>query len=205
MKYKILILDYNVGNVNSVIKAVRHLGHDPIFSKNKEDIEKADKIILPGQGSFDFAMKQINHLKLEKEILEHVKKKKLLGICLGMQILASVGYENGKKTKGLNLIPGKVIKFQSKKKIKLPHIGWNEVKQVKKNKIFDNILDKADFYHCHSYIFKSLNIKNVIGTSRYHDKFANVINKDNVFGVQFHPEKSLKSGLKLIENFLNLE
>lgn len=130
----ILILDYKIGNVNSVIKAVKYLGYDPIFSNNKKDIHKCNKLILPGQGSFDFAMEQINKLGLKDLILNEIQRgKKILGICLGMQILASYGFENNKKTEGLNLIPGEVIKFR-KKNLKLPNIGWREVKYKKKMK-----------------------------------------------------------------------
>ena len=202
MKNKILIIDYKVGNVNSVIKAVKHLGYFPVFSNKVKDISDSDAIILPGQGSFDYAMKKINDFGLKEKIFEHVNKgKKLLGICLGMQILASYGYENNKKTRGLNLIKGEVVKFKSKN-IKLPHIGWSEVTQSKKDKIFLEIKNKSDFYHCHSYIFNVSDKKNIFATSKYNEKFTTIIKKKNVYGVQFHPEKSLKLGLKLIDNFL---
>ena len=195
-------MDYKVGNVNSVIKAVKHLGYSPVFSNQLKEIQESEAIILPGQGSFDYAMDQIDKLSVKEKIYNHVQKgKKLLGICLGMQILASKGYENNKKTIGLNLIKGEVIKFKSKN-IKLPHIGWSEVKQVADDMLFKDIDNKSDFYHCHSYIFKTKDKKNIIGFSKYKEKFATVIKKDNVYGVQFHPEKSLKFGLKLLENFL---
>lgn len=205
MKNKILILDYKVGNVNSVIKAVKHLEFSPIFSNKIKDIQESSAIILPGQGSFDYAMEKIEKLGVKEKIFEHVKKgKKLLGICLGMQILATYGYENNKKTKGLNFIKGEVSKFKSKN-IKLPHIGWSEVNQTINDKLFDKIDDKSDFYHCHSYIFRANDKKNIIGYSNYKEKFTTVIKKDNVYGVQFHPEKSLKFGLTLINNFLKIE
>ncbi len=200
-----MILDYKVGNVNSVIKAVKHLGFLPIFSNQTKDIKESSAIILPGQGSFDYAMENIEKLRVKEKIIEHVKKgKKLLGICLGMQILATRGYENNKKTRGLNFIKGEVVKLKSKN-IKLPHIGWSEVKQIVDDKLFNEIDNKSDFYHCHSYIFDADDKKNIIGYSNYKEKFATVIKKDNVYGVQFHPEKSLKFGLKLINNFLKIE
>ena len=150
-------------------------------------------------------MEKIEKLEVKEKIIDHVKKgKKLLGICLGMQILATNGYENNKKTKGLNLIKGEVVKFKSKN-IKLPHIGWSEVKQSMDDKLFDGIDNKSDFYHCHSYVFKANDNKNIIGYSNYREKFATVIKRDNIYGVQFHPEKSLKFGLRLINNFLKIE
>lgn len=202
MNKNILILDYKVGNVNSVIKAVKHLNYTPIFSNKTEDIEKCEKIILPGQGSFDFAMQKINQLGIKKKLLEHIKNgKKILGICLGMQILATYGYENNKKTEGLNLIEGEVIKFKSKK-IKMPHIGWTTVKQIKKDEIFSDIPNNLDFYHCHSYLFKVLNKRHILAEANYGERFATIIKKANILGVQFHPEKSLKFGIKIISNFL---
>lgn len=202
MNKNILILDYKVGNVNSVIKAVKHLNYTPIFSNNSEDIEKCEKIILPGQGSFDFAMQKINQLGIKNKLLEHVKKgKKILGICLGMQILATYGYENNKKTEGLNLIEGEVIKFKSKK-IKMPHIGWSTVKQLKKDEIFSDIPNNLDFYHCHSYLFKVVNKRDILAEANYGERFATIIKRANILGVQFHPEKSLKFGIKIISNFL---
>ena len=201
MNNNILILDYKVGNVNSVIKAVKYLNYNPILSNKIKDIQNCKKIILPGQGSFDYAMKNLG-TKAKDELLNQAKKgKPILGICLGMQILASYGYENDKKTQGLDLIKGKVIKFKSKK-IKLPHIGWSTVSQIKKDEIFLNIPQKTDFYHCHSYIFKTSNNSDVLAQSNYGEKFATIIKKENILGVQFHPEKSLKFGIKLIENFL---
>lgn len=206
MKQKILILDYHVGNVKSVIKVIKYLGYDVVFSNTSQDLKKADKIILPGQGSFDYAIEEINKLNLKDEIINQVinKKKYLLGICLGMQILASVGYENEKRTYGLDLIPGEVTKFTTKN-TKLPHIGWSEVSLKKENSLFDKIPSKTDFYHCHSYIFKSKDRLNIIAESHYSEKFTTAINYNNIYGVQFHPEKSLKFGLQLIKNFLNLE
>ena len=205
MNKKILVLDYKVGNVNSVLKAVKHFGFEPVLSNRIDDLENADKIILPGQGSYDYAINKIDDLNLREPIIKAArKKKKILGICLGMQLLSSFGYENKKKTKGLGLISGNVVKM-SQKNIKLPHIGWSTVKQNKKSKIFFDIPNNSDFYHCHSYVFETENKNNILATSRYKIKFTTAISSENIYGVQFHPEKSLKFGLKLIKNFLDFE
>ena len=204
MNKKILVLDYKTGNVDSVVKMVNMLGYDAIFSSDKEAFDKAKKIILPGQGSYNYAMQIKNN-----NILENLEKNKeenisVLGICLGMQILGTIGVES-KKTRGLNLINGEV-KMMKNSPNKLPHIGWNTVKFLdEKEKLFENIQNEKDFYFIHSYYFLCDNKKNIIATTKYNEEFPSIVKNENIYGVQFHPEKSLKSGIKLFENFLKLK
>ncbi len=202
---KICILDYGSGNVASVFNMLKFIEFDPEISNDKKKIRDASHVILPGVGSYKSGMEKIKRKLpidcLENEILK--KGKPFLGICLGMQVLSTVGYEFG-KYQGLNWVEGEVKKLDVKKSI-LPHVGWNEVKAKSKNNIlFNNIDTDENFYFVHSYYFNSFNKKNILATSIYEETFASVIRKDNVFGVQFHPEKSQKSGMKLLKNFLKI-
>ncbi len=204
MSKKILVVDYRTGNVDSIIKAVKIAGYDVVFSSEKKDFDNISKIILPGQGAYNYAVTQLDKLDLREKIIEYAKKgMPILGICLGMQILSDYGSENN-NSKGLGLIEGNV---EILKEIpnKLPHLGWNSVKfKDKKNKLFFDILDERDFYFIHSYYFKCKNKQNILATAKYNIEFPAIINNDLIFGIQFHPEKSHKNGLKLIKNFLKL-
>ncbi len=202
---KICILDYGSGNVASVFNMLKFIEFDPEISNDKKKIRDASHVILPGVGSYNSGMEKIKRKLpidcLENEILK--KGKPFLGICLGMQVLSTVGYEFG-KYQGLNWVEGEVKELDVKKSI-LPHVGWNEVNAESKNNIlFNNIDNDENFYFVHSYHFKSFNKKNILATSIYEETFASAIRKDNVFGVQFHPEKSQKSGMKLLRNFLKI-
>jgi len=206
MNKKVLVLDYKTGNVDSVIKAVNILGYEAIFSSKKNDIDKVQKIILPGQGAYNYAMQKLN----DNNILENIKKKIseenifVLGICLGMQILSTIGIEND-RTNGLNYIEGEV-KIMKNSPNKLPHIGWNTVKFLDENEnLFKDIQNEKDFYFIHSYYFSCKNKENVIATTKYNEEFPSIIRNNNIYGVQFHPEKSLKNGIRLFENFLKLK
>lgn len=205
---QIVIIDYNMGNLRSVQKAFERVGADAIISNNHEVIKKASKIVLPGVGSFKDGMENLEKLDLITILNEEVisKKKPFLGICLGMQLLSKKGYENG-ETKGLSWVDAEVIKFDFtnyEKKLKIPHVGWNNVKYKNKNQLFDNILDNSDFYFVHSYYFNT--VENVITSSTdYGFDFTSSIQKDNIYAFQFHPEKSQNVGLKLLENFVNID
>ena len=198
---EIVIIDYNTGNVDSVIKATKLFNSSVELTNNYKIIENAQKIILPGQGSFNYGMDQLHNLGLIDLIKDKVinKKTPILGICLGMQILASSGIEN-KHAEGLGFVDGEIKKIPTK--YKLPHIGWNEISFKSNNEIFSNVENNKDFYFVHSYYFKCKNKENIIATSNYGFEFPSVIQKDNILGFQFHPEKSLKNGLKLMSNFL---
>lgn len=199
----VAVIDYNTGNVDSVIKAIKLFDKTVELTNNNNIIENAKKIILPGQGSFDYGMKKLNELGLTELIKNKVliKKTPILGICLGMQLLAEFGYEN-KPTKGLGLIPGEIKKIPTD--YKLPHIGWNEINFIQKENIISGIENNKDFYFVHSYFFDCKKSKHIIASSNYGYKFPSIIKKENIVGFQFHPEKSLKNGLKLISNFLNI-
>lgn len=205
---KIVIVDYNMGNLRSVQKAFEKFGCEAIISNSHETIRNADKIVLPGVGAFKDGMKQLDKLGLSTLLNDEVitKKKPFLGICLGMQLLAKRSYENG-VTQGLGWIDGEVIKFNFQgyeKKIKIPHVGWNNVHFVNRNELFSGIKDNSDFYFVHSYYFTTKE-DIITSTTDYGFDFLSSISKDNIFAFQFHPEKSQKSGLKIIENFINLK
>ncbi len=202
---KILIVDYKIGNIDSVIKVVNYLGFEAVFGNSKTAFDRAHKIILPGQGSFTYAMNKLISLDIYERLLNKVQKNKIpiLGICLGMQIMAKYGFENDQKTKGLGLVNATCQKI-SGKNIKLPHMGWNEVALQKKNDLFINIENKKDFYFAHSFALKCNNKSDILTYTNYGKKFVSSINKENIYGVQFHPEKSLRYGLQLIKNFLSL-
>ena len=204
MAKKILVVDYKTGNLDSIIKAISVLGYDPIFSSDKEDLNRSNKILLPGQGSYNKSIENLKKTNLFENLLTKIDKENIpiLGICVGMQILSTTGEENS-ISKGLDLIKGHVKKMKTKP-YKLPHIGWNTV-NLKKNKIFKDLDNKKDFYFIHSFYFKCEDKTNVIATTKYNQEFASIINRENIYGFQFHPEKSLTNGLKLLKNFLDLK
>ena len=188
MSKNIVIIDYNMGNLASVANAIEYLGYKAIISNKIEDIKSAGYIILPGVGAFGDGMKNLTDLNLVNVLREQVleRKKPFIGLCLGMQLIAEEGYEGG-LTKGLGFIKGKVKKFEFKdENLRVPHVGWNEV-DFKKNCPLFNKLDKSEvFYFVHSYcLFPEEDI--VVGTFNYGGEFVAVIQKDNIFGTQFHP------------------
>ena len=206
----VTIVDYKSGNISSVINSFKEVARDKVKIEVTSDINKiksSDKVVLPGQGSFKSctdALKGINGLV---EILNEFainNKKPLLGICVGLQMFADTGYEET-ETKGLGWISGKVTKIENQNgKYKLPHIGWNEINILKDSRIFKDIKDKSHMYFVHSYEFVP-NDKNIVSaTTDYSSNHVCAVEKDNIFGTQFHPEKSDKIGLKIIDNFINL-
>jgi glutamine amidotransferase len=199
----ITIIDYGMGNIRSLQNALNYLGYDSKVTSIPEEIQTSNILILPGVGSFGQAMKNINNYGLKDVITEVAINKGIpfLGICLGMQLLANCGEEDGINS-GLGLIPGKVLKFKSNK-IRLPHIGFNSLKyRNKSSNIFQNIQNNSDFYFVHSFYYECQNESNIIGTTEYGDEFVSAINKDNIYGFQFHPEKSQSNGLLLLNNFI---
>ena len=206
----ITIVDYNSGNISSVVNSFKEVAQNKVnieVTSDLKKIESSDKVVLPGQGSFKScvdSLKNINGLveSLDKFSLEN--KKPLLGICVGLQMFADIGYEET-ETKGLGWISGKVSKIDNQNgKYKLPHIGWNQINIVKESKIFKNIENNSHMYFVHSYEFIP-NDKSVISaTTNYSSNIVCSVEKENLFGTQFHPEKSDKAGLKIIENFINL-
>lgn len=202
---KICILDYGMGNIASLSNAIKKLGYTPELYSEKEEIN-SNILFLPGVGAFNSAMKIIKKKSYDKLINSFIEKNDnlLFGICLGMQILFNSSNENN-NTEGLNLINGEVSKLQSVNKIKLPHVGLNEIKIINNNKFnFIKNYDKEKFYFVHSYNVKTLKEKNTLATSTYKDiDFASIVtNNNNIIGTQFHPEKSSKIGLNFLEDFL---
>lgn len=200
-----VIIDYGMSNLGSIRRAIEECGADVVVSNNPKDLKTAAKIILPGVGAFGDGMKNLNEQGWMPIIKEEVLKNKIpiLGICLGMQLLATKGYEGGEFS-GLNLIEGEVVKFTPQNNERIPHVGWNEIFQTKDNILFEGIKDGSDFYFVHSYYFKTKYQEDIISTTPYCGNFASAINKGNVFGTQFHPEKSMPLGFEVLKNFLNL-
>ena len=206
------IINYGTGNLNSVSKALEVAAAEinkkiNIKISNKpKDILDSDRIILPGQGSFRqcaLAVKNIPGLwdSLNEFVL--IKKKPIFGICVGMQLFSEKGYEE-QVTEGFGWIKGSVKKIKTTNKdLKLPHMGWNEVKVIKKNDLFVDIKNLSHFYFVHSFAFEAENINDVICTTDYEKSVVAALLKDNIFGTQFHPEKSQENGIKLLSNFLN--
>ena len=207
---KVTIVDYNSGNISSVINSFKEVAKDNVNIEITADLNKiksSDKVVLPGQGSFKSCVDALNKINgLTEALHEFVinNKKPLLGICVGLQMFADIGYEET-ETKGLGWISGKVSKIDNQNgKYKLPHIGWNQINIVKQSKIFENVENNSHMYFVHSYEFIPED-KNVISaTTDYSSNIVCSIEKENIFGTQFHPEKSDKTGLNLIQNFLNL-
>jgi len=206
----VIIVDYNSGNISSVINSFKEVAKDKVNIEVTSDLNKiksSDKVVLPGQGSFKSCVDALNKIKGLVETLNEfviTNKKPLLGICVGLQMFADIGYEEN-ETKGLGWISGKVSKIDNQSgKYKLPHIGWNQINIVKDSKILNDIENNSHMYFVHSYEFIP-NDKSVISaTTDYSSSIVCSVERDNIFGTQFHPEKSDKIGLKIIDNFLNL-
>lgn len=197
----IAILDYGMGNLKSIYNMFKKVGAESVISSDIETIKKADKYLLPGVGSYDYG---INNLKstpffktLEKEVLEN--KKPILGICLGMQLLTNSSEEG--KEKGLGWVNAQTIKFDlDDKNLSIPHMGWNKANPANADNIFKD-LEENRFYFVHSYHVVCNDNKNILATANYGTSFTCSIQQENIFGVQFHPEKSHKYGMQLLKNF----
>ncbi len=207
IKPRVAIINYGMGNLDSVAKAIDYSGGIPIITDKERDIITATHIILPGVGAFKDGMKNLKKNGLDKILKKQVIENRilLLGICLGMQLLATIGNEGG-KFEGLNFIKGEVIRLiPDPPERRIPHIGWNQVQLIKDSFLFNEIPSGEDFYFVNSYHFLCKNKNNIISETPYYGKIISVIQKDNIFGVQFHPEKSQKLGLLLLKNFLNFK
>lgn len=199
---KVCVLDYGSGNVASVYNLINRLGYDIKVSNKVEDIKKSSHLILPGVGAFGSSVEKIkNNISIELLSDEvKVKKKPFLGICVGMQVLAEKGLEFGSH-EGLGWIEGTVEKINAKV---LPHVGWNNIEMKKNSPIFSNIKNASDFYFVNSYAFKVKDNNFIIAETTYENTFCSAVQKENIFGVQFHPEKSQKVGQDIIDNFLKV-
>ena len=206
----VTIVDYNSGNISSVINSFNEVAKDKVHIEVTSDLKKiksSDKVVLPGQGSFKSCVDALNNISGLVETLNDfvlTNKKPLLGICVGLQMFADVGYEEI-ETKGLGWISGKVSKIDNHSgKYKLPHIGWNQINILKDNKIFKDIANHSHMYFVHSYELVPKDKSVITATTNYSSQIVSSVEKENIFGTQFHPEKSDKLGLQLIENFINI-
>ena len=203
---KVAIVDYGMGNLDSVARAVEECGGDPIICEDGRDLEMAAHVILPGVGSFAVGMRNLRQRELDTILKRHVVDKgvPLLGLCLGMHLLATRGEEGG-DTDGLGWVPGEVKHLKPDLyDRRIPHVGWNEVVYERNSSLFDGIPSGKDFYFVHSYHFVCQDAANVVALTPYCGGFVSAIARDHVFGVQFHPEKSQRPGFQVIRNFLAL-
>ena len=207
------VVDYGVGNLRSIAKSIEkanlenNLNYSIKISSDINDIKSADKLVLPGQGSFRACKEGIDKIRgLQQELDESVlvKKKPIYGICAGMQLFATTGFED-EKTAGLNWIPGKVIKLDlDSSKFKIPHMGWNELKVENVSNVFKDVINKNHAYFIHSYEFIPEDKKVISLTSNYGKDVMAAVSMENIFGSQFHPEKSQETGITILTNFLSL-
>ena len=211
---KIGIIDYGVGNLGSVARALEELGATPLLLDKACDAHQADKLILPGVGNFSDCAYRLKTQGWSAALRDEViaKEKPILGICLGMQLLASESTEGTEFTdtppiQGLNLIPGKVKNLRDLGcELRIPHVGWNSINiQISTHQMFNGIPSNTDFYFVHSYAFVPDDIMNVIATVNYGLPVTSAIHYKNIWGTQFHPEKSSRAGFKLLRNFLELQ
>jgi len=204
MHKKVCILDYGAGNVNSVYNIFK-MYTEVNVSNNLSIIKDSTHIVLPGVGAFETTVEKIIKLLPIDDIRNIVfnERKPFLGICIGMHVLATTGFEFGEHP-GLGWIQGRVEKLDPGG-MPLPHIGWNNIICKKKSSILKGLESNPDFYFVHSYVFKPYELETIVATSFYGEEFCSIIQYENIFGVQFHPEKSQKAGIKLVENFLSVQ
>ncbi len=205
MTIKVAIINYGIGNIRSLYNSLKKIDIDAEIISDPELINNFNKVFLPGVGSYNDAILMIKKFGWDIAIKNFScnKKKSLFGICVGMQILSSDGYENG-KSEGLDIIKGEVMIMDKQGcNLKLPHIGWNNIKILSKNLITRNISNESNFYFVNSYSFKILNKEELIATTSYGIEFPSIINKENIFGTQFHPEKSSNAGIQILKNFID--
>lgn len=202
----VTIIDYGVGNLNSIKNMLKKIGTEAIISSLPADIDSAEKLILPGVGAFDYGMQQIRESgflgNLRQKVIQN--KTPFLGVCLGAQLLLE-GSEEGMPVPGLGWINGRVVKFDQgrmPRNFKIPHMGWNGLELKKESRLFTNMYPDSRFYFVHSYHMVCTQEEDVLAESNYSYNFVSAVERDNVLGVQFHPEKSHKFGMKLYENFI---
>lgn len=203
----IVIVDYDMGNVGSIVNMLKRAGAEAKISSNAGDIANASKLILPGVGAFDTGMANIERLGM-RDALEHsarVRRIPVLGICLGMQLLTQ-GSEEGQRP-GLGWIEGETVKFkfEGDARLKIPHMGWNEIRVARPSSLFDGLEHDAAFYFVHSFYVRCRNEEHVTATTHYGHDFASAVGAANVWGTQFHPEKSHRYGMRLLSNFAGLQ
>jgi glutamine amidotransferase len=202
----VLIVDYNLSNLGSIRRSLEECGVSPVVSDDPARLKAASRIVLPGVGSFTDGMANLREMGWDAALREAVREDgvPLLGICLGMQLLAGMGFEGG-TVRGLDLIPGEVRRFvPDDPATRVPHVGWNEVWNASGNPLLEGIPDGSDFYFVHSYHFIPLHKEHVLATTPYCGGFVSGVGAGNILGVQFHPEKSGRPGFRILKNFLNV-
>lgn len=201
---KALVINYGMGNLGSVRRALEECGADVRISSHPEDLAGVERIVLPGVGAFPEGMANLQQAGWPAALRAALKRPevRLLGICLGMQLLAERGYEI-RETAGLGIIAGEVHKLRPAAGERLPHVGWNEVRLSGNFALFEGIADGTDFYFVHSYHFKPADAGVVLARTTYGEDFVSAVGCHNVLGTQFHPEKSSKAGFQVLRNFLN--
>jgi glutamine amidotransferase len=203
----ITLIDYGVGNIFAFQNVYKRLNIPTKIAKTSHDLANAEKLILPGVGSFDYAMNQLNNsgMRDRLDVLVIEKKVPIIGICVGMQMMGNRSEEG--KLAGLKWIDAEILKFDEnliQQRTKLPHMGWNDMTPIKNNPLFSGLENGAIFYFLHSFYFKCNNPTESIAYSDYGISFSSVVNRENIFGIQFHPEKSHQNGEKLLHNFAKL-
>ena len=206
MSANIVLVDYGMGNLHSVKKKLLRLNENPIITSSKEEILNADKVILVGVGNFKKAMLNLNQLNIVDALNEIalVKKKPVLGICLGMQLMANKSEEGG--VDGLGWVDGNVVKItvSDRTKYKVPHMGWNSINKIKDSPLMEGIPNKSEFYFIHSYYFKPNHSDCILNETEYAFTFVSAFQQENIYGVQYHPEKSHDNGNMVLSNFLRI-
>ncbi len=198
----IAIIDYGIGNLRSVEKAFTAQGIDAVVTRDETILRNADKLVLLGVGAFGYAMQSLRDLGLDELVIKAANAgKPILGLCVGLQMMFEEGHEFGVH-QGLGLLPGKVVKFPDN--LHVPHIGWNQVALQSEHPIFRGLADQSFFYFVHSYYVEPEDASCVMGTTEYGINYASICGRDNIVGVQFHPEKSQATGLKLLKNFAQM-
>lgn len=200
----VAIIDYDAGNIKSVEKAAVLLGHEAVVTRSREEILSADHVILPGVGAFGDAMEKLHRYGLVSVIREAVDKRiPFLGICLGLQLMFESS-EEAPGVEGLSLLPGKILRIPDGGNLKIPHIGWNSLTFPNEGRLFQGIAEGAYVYFVHSYYLQAENMSDVKAVTEYGTTIHASVERDNLFACQFHPEKSSETGLKILQNFLEI-
>ena len=201
----IAIIDYGMGNLRSVQKAIEKIGRQAVVTSDPVEVAAADKVVLPGVGAFEDAIAELRRLELDRPVLDAIDSgKPFLGICLGLQLLFDVSYENGRH-QGLGVLPGEVVPFDLPKDYSVPHMGWNQLNIRRPAPILDGVAEGTHVYFVHSYYVVPKDAQVIATETDYGGPFCSMIWRDNVYATQFHPEKSQSEGLRILKNFAELE